>query len=256
MPRAPFRTARSASAGMVLEDVLARLERSPHVDGLAVIGSLANGTPGTASDIDLLVVLTDPVPGLSRAPGEPFEVVFTHVGGRPADVILTTVAELRRASSEPLLRWLSEGRVVVDDSGALAEAARRDRPEPWRETDVLAAWWGLGFAVVKAERYAKADDGAYREAAEWIATDAGTGALVAYFKARGLPWAGERKALELWAAEDTRFLDLARAFFAATGLERIRTSRALAAHALEPVGGLWPAGAGPHSEAWEYLLQA
>lgn len=250
-----FETSRSRSASMSVDEVVALLGETSEVDGLALLGSTARGRLTPASDVDLLVVTTGPV---AFAPGEPFEVVFTAIGGRPADIIVTTPGALRDACHEPLARWLAEGEVVLDGSGAIAGFVARAPSEPpgaWPDGAAYASWWSVSFEVTKAERYAAADDASYREAAAWLAMAAATETLVAYFRVRNLPWRGERAALAHWAAEDAAFADLVRQVLAAPALAAPSgLLRRLADRALEPAGGVWAPGTGPRSQTWERLL--
>lgn len=254
----PFETTRAASATLSLEEVVGRLRSAAEVDGVVLAGSAARGPLGPASDVDLIVVLGVPPRWFAPVPGEPFEVVFTHVGGRPADVVVTTAEALRAARHEPLARWVAEGRTLLDRSGAIAaarETALREPPRPWPEGAAHAAWWSACFELVKAERYAASGDRGYRDAAEWIVASAFVETLRAYAPTRELPWRGEREALAHWVGADPAVLDGFLAFVAARSLdERLARLRALAEAVFEPVGGVWEEGTGPRSATWEALI--
>ena len=237
---------------------MSRLRAAAEVDGLVLTGSAARGPLGPASDVDLVVVLAEAPESLAPAPGAPFEVVFTRVGGRAADVVVTTVAALRETRHEPLTRWIVEGEMMLDRSGAIAmlrERAEREPPAPWPDGSALSAWWSVCFELVKAERYAASGDARYREAAEWIVAATFTDALRAYFQVRALPWRGERAALAHWEEADPPMLRCYRAFLAAGSLAgRLSELRVLAETVLAPVGGVWADGTGPRSATWETLV--
>ena len=71
---------------MTLGELIDRLSTNPTVDGLAVIGSGADGTMNDVSGYDLLIVLDEP----------PLRVTggVTQAEGRMVDIVFSTVAEI------------------------------------------------------------------------------------------------------------------------------------------------------------------
>ena len=264
-----FEAIRSGSADLTLEVTLERLGGHPGVDGLALIGSEARGERKPESDVDLLVVLATRAKEVAYATGSPFEVVFTTIGGRPADVIVSTAPDLAAVldrdwsdsvghARESLVRWIAEGKLLVDRTGLLGKIAARASaapPRAWDGDAQRAAWWSVNFSVAKTRRYASSAEDLYRTAAEWTVAALTDEALRAYFTVRGLPWRGEKQALEHWSAEDASFHSLVRTLFAAADLDRrVEAAARLAEAALAPVGGLWETGTGPRSTVWEALI--
>ena len=264
-----FEAIRSGSADLPLDVVLEHLGDHPGVDGLALIGSEARDERNPQSDVDLLVVLATKTQEVAYAPGCPFEVVFTTIGGRPADVIVSTGPDLGEVldrdwsdsgghAIESLVRWIAEGKVLVDRSGLLGKVAARasaTAPRAWDGDARHTVWWSVNFSVAKTRRYASSRDDVYRAAAEWTVRALTDEALRAYFTVRGLPWRGEKQALEHWSTDDPSFHTLVRTLFDAADLDRrVEAAARLAEAALAPVGGLWEAGTGPRSTVWESLI--
>ncbi len=257
-----FATIAPATPGVSLNHLLTILQKRGEVRGIALLGSTAGDALTATSDIDLLVVV-----GGSVMARSPFEVAFTYLDGRPSDVILTTVDEVARlraadwnvplpAREESMLRWIREGRIVYDPVGVLRDvAAKPDPPVPWTDAEQRVAWWSANFALAKATRYLRSTEPDHWRAARWVLYGGFHPALVGYFAARNLPWAGEKEGIAYLRRADPAMLASLEAFLTATDEGTLLDAFArIVRHALDPIGGVWPKGAGPLSERWETLV--
>jgi hypothetical protein len=65
----------------------------------------------------------------------------------------------------------------------------------------------------------------------------------AYFRVRGLPWEGEKKAIRYWTDHDPDYLALFKQGMAATNREeKLQLYEQLAVLTLVPIGALWDEG--------------
>jgi predicted nucleotidyltransferase len=79
----------TTSDELSLEQVIAALSASPLVDGVALFGSRVAAHDNPISDYDLLLLVTDlPVPIFQ---------MFTHIGGRMADLVFADTASADRS---------------------------------------------------------------------------------------------------------------------------------------------------------------
>jgi hypothetical protein len=262
-------TVRSASSDLSLEEVLDRLRGHDAVDAVCVIGSTATGRANRASDIDLVVVVRHRSLTPRRAPGTPYEVVFTSIGGTPGDIIVVADADLDLLATaewneglgyakESLIRWIAGGRVVLDRSDrleAVASRAKHSPPLPWLPSEVRVVWWDANFDLLKIRRYLEAGDPIYDRALPWLMVRAFHEASVGYFKVRQLPWLGEKGSIAYWNEHDAGFLEVFERFLAEAELAaRAEVLQELVSRALAPVDGLWPEGETPRSDTWERLV--
>lgn len=259
-----YPTLRSASAEMSLDGVITHLRDRRDVVGVATLGSTATEKFSSASDIDLLIVLET---GAAALAVTPFEVVYTHIDQRSADVILTTEDALARLAagdwSHPLpsaeyslVRWIRRGRVLFDRHDVLTSIAKRkEDPVPWTDSEQVNSWWSLNFALVKASRYWASGETGYRRATAWIVHTHLNEAVVAYFVARHLPWDGERAAIAFLEEHDPEFLAAVERFLTPwNDAVRLQNFARIVHLALSRGGEVWPAGTGPTSDAWETLM--
>lgn len=89
-----------------LEALAERLEREPAVRVAWVFGSVARGTAGPLSDVDVAVLLD---PSDDRSRGDAFAAVAEVVGSERADLVVLGGAPVALA-----FRVIRDGRVLVD----------------------------------------------------------------------------------------------------------------------------------------------
>ena len=257
-----FPTIVSRTTHLSLREVIERLVDNDEVEGVVLLGSMATGLMSAHSDLDILVVLSRSSDPLTS----PFEVVFTSIEGRPADVIVTTFDDVSTSLEHPqpvsheresLLRWISEGTVAFDRTGRVNDFIRRitgATPRPWTERERRTLWWRANFAAVKARRYLAAGDPAYADSVIWILSQGLHAALVGYFAARHLPWRGEKDAMVYWTHNDEGFRRAVAEIFTLDSSAAVGRYLEVVEAALGPVGGRWQEGSGPLSEVWESLI--
>jgi hypothetical protein len=235
-----------------LEEALACLCRSPQVEGVLAIGSLAEGRLFPASDYDLVVV----VPSMEPA----WYVGVAAIGGRFTDVLYVSAGALRQIGAlaaplpaghelSPIVRWLERGTLLFDRGGQVGEAQRRVQRQaliqPPSDDAAYGAWFATNYNLAVAARLAAAADPLYQAVADVRMAVYGHADLwFNYFAVRGVAWEGDKAALRYLEERDPGYLALFQRF--ATTLERtarLACYRLAAARVTEPLGGLWPEGA-------------
>ena len=233
-----------------LEQLIRRLAAQPVVDGVLLMGSTAT-TLTPDSDYDLLLVVNE-----LHAPAH---LVVTTVDDRFTEVYVQTTAQIDDLinSKEPinthgfdsaLVAWFQTGRVAWDRSGRLQRAQEQLRLNPRLvppgDGDVYRTWFGINYNVVQTRRMLHAADSWYHQAVDFRLLYSLPEVVIGYLKVRGLPWQGEKWALRYLGNNDPQFLDLFQRCVATPDRsEKFVLYEQMAAHALEPVGGMWPAGA-------------
>jgi len=241
----------SKTAKMTLKTVLGQLRGDPVVTGLVVMGSAGRGRLKPASDYDLLVVL-------KKGPS-PCRILFTSIGGRMADVILTSrgmLGKMAGAGKKPfnagsiermLEKFIITGKVALDRVGLLGRIRkmRTDMPEPVRhpDLDIYKTWNYINYNLKQAERYALMKDPVSREALNLRLHYSVTAVIVGYLLFRGHEWRGEKEAFKWLSRDAAPFYRLIQGFFREqNAAKKLGIFRLMAREALDPVGGTWPDG--------------
>jgi hypothetical protein len=241
-------TSPSSSDALSLDTVVARLARHDVVAGVVLIGSTGAPALTPASDYDLLVVL-------AHMPA-PMHVALTTIEGRLADIIFVMQPEidallgrdheLAQDSWEArLLYWVQTGRIVVDrlgqlqqlqdKSATLGRAAQPDAGERYR------TWFGVNYNVQQTLRILASADPVYQMTVDLRLLYCLSDLWVAYFRVRGLAWAGEKAAIRYLAEHDAGYLQRFQRCLAETDRQsKVAQYVALAAETLAPLGALWP----------------
>ncbi len=233
-----------------LDQLIARLAAQPVVDGVLLMGSTAT-TPTPDSDYDLLLVVNElPTPA---------HLVVTMVDDRFAEVYVQTTAQIDALinSDQPisthsfdgaLVTWFHTGRIAFDRAGQLQRVQEQLRLNPRLvppgDNEIYRTWFRINYNVTQTHRMLHAADPWYHQAVDFRLLYSLPEVVIGYLKVRGLPWNGEKWALRFLHTNDPRFFDLfQRCIVAVDRAAKFVLYEQIAAHALEPVGGLWPAGA-------------
>jgi hypothetical protein len=242
----------TTSAELSLEQVIAALSASPVVDGIALFGSRAGTTDASPiSDHDLLLLVTElPVPIFQ---------MFTHIGGRMADLVFVETAAADRILTvdEPVMSRSFEGmqlqkmltaQIVYDASGRLARLQQYARQRqasgdlflPASENALYDSCFWPNHALYHMKRMAQSDDPAYLTAVDLMLAGS-LGALGrTYYQVRDLHWEGEKAAVRYWQAHDPDFLERLRECIAKPDRhEKLALYEVLLRQALAPVAPLW-----------------
>lgn len=192
-----------------------------------------------------------------------FSVEATYVDGRFTDVLMLSVERLERLGQAPgdrgrdstILRWLKTGRIVFDRDGHLAAALAKGISADG-SSEIATTVWSVNYDLIVSSRYAESDDAVYTLALAMRSLHVFFRIVMAWFTCRGLLWEGEKKAIQHLAIQDPDFLALVRAWLAEpNAAERHGLSVDAARVALEPAGGLWPAGQVDRRDGlWESLV--
>lgn len=245
-----FTTIPAMTETITLDAFVARLATHAVVDGILFMGSTGSGKLTAASDYDLLLILADD-------PAAP-RMVVTWVEGHFTEIYCTPITALARIIAEPttwregspegsVINWLRDGRIVHDRAGRLANAQAIARAAPPLAVSAPEgaywAWGALGYNVAQAKRYLASDDPVYREVVDFRLLQGLAEVMTAYFTVRGLPWRGEKEAIQYWTAHDPAYLALFRVCLAETDRGRkVAQYEELAQRTLAPVGELWATG--------------
>jgi hypothetical protein len=235
----PVRT--STTEHLSLSAVIERLAARPEVEGLLTIGSTGPAAVTPASDYDLVVVLNSmPVP---------LHVALTYIDERLTDIIFVLAAELEGEAGQwglsQLHRWLRGGHIVFDRAGRLAAAQTTAQATPEAaitDQEQYAAWFSANYNLQQTRRMLASDDLAYQIAVDLRLLFSLHDVWRHYFVARHLQLAGEKAQTNYLLAHDPAFLLAFQGCLQATDrLSKFQRYELLAAQALAPLGGRWPA---------------
>ena len=244
----------SHSDSLSLEAVVARLARHEVVTGIVLLGSTGAPALTAASDYDLLIVLS--------AMPAPLHVAVTTIDKRLADIIFITQSEIERLLARDqeipqdswearLLHWVQTGRIAFDritpdrvgllhqlrqKAASLPLATQPDMGERYR------TWFGVNYNLVQTQRILESPDPVYQMTVDLRLLYCLSELWGAYFRLRGLVWAGEKAAIRYLAEHDPGYLArFQRCLAEADRRAKVEQYAALAAEALAPLGGIWPA---------------
>jgi hypothetical protein len=243
-------TLASSTGTWTLDQLIARLAAQPVVDGVLLMGSTAM-TPTPDSDYDLLLVVNE-LPA-------PVHLVVATVDDRFAEMYVQTTAQIDDLmnSVQPisthsfdgaLATWFQTGRIAFDRAKRLGHAQERlqldPRLVPPGDGEIYRTWFRINYNVVQTRRMLHAADPWYHQAVDFRLLYALPEVVIGYLKMRGLPWHGEKWALRFLHTNDPQFLRLfQRCIVTLDRADKFALYEQMAAHALEPIGGMWPAGA-------------
>lgn len=234
-----------------LEELLARLRRSQAVDAVAIIGSAAEGNLNATSDYDLLIVLKEPP--LTLAGG------VTYLDGRLTDIVFAVPEDIERlnaAAAEEIsmygiqgsiVRWMPTARIEFDSSGGLSRLQEKAKAgmqlRPLDKGEIYSRYDRAGYNLAHTKRMLASGDPVQQTAIDLRLLYQLADLMVDYFRVRGLPWQGEKKAVSYWKSQDPDYLSL----FVKCLDERDRARKVslydeLAQVTMAPVGVLWTTG--------------
>jgi predicted nucleotidyltransferase len=240
---------KSLTKSMSLEEVRERLTRNPSVLGIMLMGSARQKKIKPWSDYDILVIV-------DKGP-MPYRSLFTYIGGRMADVMLTgreMLDKLAAAADGPFVSgsvervielWIHGGHVLLDRTGLLAKIRERkgNRPacKPPPDLDTYRLWNMLNYSLRESERLAKAKDPIYQNALAMRLEFTIAPIIGGYLGFRGMEWRGEKEAFRYFKEKDPAFYRLLQRYFREGNVaKRLKLFRKMAEKVLEPVGGIWP----------------
>jgi hypothetical protein len=220
-----------------IEQMLAILKSQSDVLGLVTYGSDQHSIGYAQGDFDLFVVVQGKDPAV--------ESLHFYVAGMPVDLNLITMDHLRRLKGDHGFAFfaLQNGRVIFDRSGALAYEMRKLReraashiPQELSQHEVAFIRHGHRHVFDKLRNRLESMPLTSRFLLHsnlyWL--------VVNYFQIRGLPFRGEKHALEYLRQFDPEIYKGLEEFYGAQSLEQqVEISRRLSRRVLRPIGGLW-----------------
>lgn len=217
--------------------MLAHLKAHRAVLGLVAYGSDHAADGYTQGDIDLFVVLQEKDPAV--------ESLHFYINDTPVDLNLITLDQLRNLESEHGFAFfaLQNGRVIFDRSGSLDYEIRKLREratlnEPINLSQHELAFIRHGHRHIfdklrnRLESMPLTSRLLMHSNIYWL--------VVNYFQVRGLPYRGEKQALEYLREYDPQVYAGLQDFYTAENIERqVEISREISQRVLRPIGGLW-----------------
>lgn len=246
-----FPTRFCSSIDWTLDEVIARLQRSAMVDGVALFGS-GYRADEPASDYDLLILLVDP-------PLHIFQMQ-TYINGVVCDVaVVDTVVADRTVALDTivasisaegfLLGWLDGAQIRFDREGRLARLQAKMRTGEWRtsslnEAERYAEWFWLNFDLRQMKRLALSDDPLRLMTLDIRLMACASTLSRSYFRLRGWHWSGEKATLRVLQERDNQFFMLLQQFLGETRrLQRLQLCQQMITRTLGQSDALWPDGA-------------
>ena len=240
----------SPSSSITLEETIARLARHAVVEGVVLIGSTGTAAATPDSDYDLVVVLRELPAAL--------DVGVTTIEGRFTDLLFVRSSQIDEllALEAPvdgaawlgrIIRWLLTGQIAFDRTGRVGQAKEKARSADWllpiSDLDVYQAWFSINYNLAQARRMIAATDPVYHTMLDVrFAVYSAMDLLYYYLRIRKLRWQGEKEAIRYLAAHDPSYLETYLQFVhEREQLRRLALYEQLAAQAIAPAGGLWPA---------------
>lgn len=195
------------------KQVIERLKTSPRVRGVFVTGSTAaNSKPW--SDIDLVIILDTNTVGLKS--------IYTMVENRFADIFFFDkkfVQDIISARDVPgldmrgmFVTWLGKAQIQYDPDGILKDAQVKIQEDPpmltVTEQEQQDLWLKINYNFIANNRYFAAEDPIYHQALAIRLSYSIVELITAYFSFRGIPWRGEKAAVEYFQQYDQEYLKI------------------------------------------------
>jgi len=248
--RAPLATLELSTGTWTLDELITRLAAQPVVDGVLLMGSTAS-TPTPDSDYDLLLVVNEvptPVHLVVTVVDERFTEVYVETTQQIDDLINSDRPINTHSFDGALVVWFQTGRIAFDRTGWLQRAQEQLRLNPRLvppgDGEMYRTWFGINYNVQQTRRMLHAADRWYHQAVDFRLLYSLPEVVIGYLRVRGLPWHGEKWALRYLYANDPYFFDLfQRCITTLDRADKFALYEQMAAHALEPVGGMWSAHA-------------
>lgn len=256
-----IKTLQPNTLNKTLDETIKLLTTHSEVEAIITLGTTASGMLTPDSDYDILLIL--------KGHSSDFSVEISIIDNRTADILLASVhlveglltrdVAVLSPNELAVARWLSNGNIVFD-RGQLASSAQvtcREKMLKHKPSESFLADRAqhLNYDLRVNQTYAKSQNPLYLQALRLRELHSFSGLFVGYFILRGLPWEGEKKAIQYIRESDPEFSKLVTAWLDEIDLkERMDIYSRVAAIVLEPVGGIWPKGqVFEYDSVWEHL---
>lgn len=199
-----------------LKFILEKLKKNRNVDCVFLTGSHGVGRQKPYSDLDLVIVLKRNTKNIKS--------VYTFIDGAFADIFFFDLNDIRRISGSKelsqssfdsmFLDWLWKGKILFDKSGKVSRlAGKTKRPRiktPFSEK--FNAWQQISYNYLANKRYFESNDPLYHEALEIRLSYSVIQLITGYFNLRGIPWRGEKLAVQRLKTDAPDFYKLFRMY--------------------------------------------
>jgi hypothetical protein len=237
--------------GVTLDELIDRLSTKAIIDGLAVVGSGADGTMNPASDHDLLIVLDEPqlqlVGGVTEAEGRMVDIGFSTV---------EEIDELLKAGDREIPNDGVRGSIVRSMGSAIIGIDRHGRLNRLKEKALSgfelappsdgylgSRWDKASYNLAHTQKMLASEDPVYLEAIDLRLLYQLSDLMLDYFAVRGLPRKGEKAAIRYWRSNDEVYYSLFRECLEENDRARkVDLYGQLATATMAPVGPLWRSG--------------
>lgn len=207
-----------------LQQLIERLKSSPRVRGVFVTGSTAaNSKPW--SDVDLVIILDTNTVGLKS--------IYTMVENRFADIFffdkkfVQDIISAKDVSGLDMrgmfVTWLTKAKIEYDPDGILENTQAKFKKDPpmlsVTEQEQRDLWVKINYNFIANNRYFKAQDPVYQQALAIRLSYSVVELMTAYFSLRGIPWRGEKAAVEYFQQHDPEYLGAFVVYSSVTSIE-------------------------------------
>jgi len=221
-------------------DLVERLVANPRVVGLVRYGGRTIDDVSSGGDLDLFAIVELPTPEV--------EGIHFYVNGIPVDLSLRTLADLALDAPVSFIdRVLLEGEILYDPRGQVAAAIQElESSGRWAIGDLVltegqVAWERfcqkhvLDKVSGRLESHSLLSAFLLHTNIYWLTQ--------AYFRARELPYPGEKPALVWLTEHDPTWTEMMERFYDTTDVKaQYQLTVRLTTRALEPLGGAWRSG--------------
>ena len=230
---------------LTLEAFLDRLRDTGQVVGILAMGTTAQPFMKPYSDYDLAIILGEGAP--------PIFTASVWINQQLGDLYFFSHAEVLRMLStktveadstlHKLLGWAKTGTLLYDPEKRLTQL--RALPPDEIEVQQTAGqahrtWFGINFNFAHNKRYFNSGDDGYLQALEVRLLYCLMDLLSGYFVLRGIPWKGEKAAIQYLQAHDPDYLaSFQQAIRQSELTEKFRLYSLVVQRTTAEFGGIW-----------------
>lgn len=164
---------------------------------------------------------------------ERIRAVYTTIEGRFSDIFFFDVDFLKQLENKVtvsgnefdgmFVEWLTGGKIEYDPKGLLLAFKSRISKDPPKQkisdSEKEKLWIKVNYNFIANSRYHRSGKKLYHQALELRLLYSVSELVSAYFSFRGVPWRGEKAAVEYFEKNDQEFLSALNGYFSSNQLE-------------------------------------
>lgn len=192
-----------------LDILVARLKEKKEVDAVFLTGSFGVSAESAASDMDLVIILTENRIRLKS--------VYQFIDNIFADIFFFDQKDLRRILAVKtldgnsmdgiLVSWLLTAKILFDKTGLTTQMKDRAHQislfvSEKERKDIIQK---ISYSYLQTTRYYNSGDALYRDALEIRLLHSVIELITGFFTLHGEPWRGEKHATAFMRREDAQF---------------------------------------------------